>query len=102
MIVSNHRTESYKAILLPATSNALKLSQKTTNFYESFIDIRKSCKRATPNQMITYKQTILKLYNNNLPQADWIEPYTQQIFTSHHTTFKIIKINNYLVGNNNL
>jgi hypothetical protein len=91
-----------KQLLLSASANALKLCQRTPNMYESFINVHKSCQRATPNQMIMYKHAILlhKLYNNNLPKADWVELNFQQILTSRQTTFKIIKSNNYLVGNN--
>ena len=93
---------SLKQLLLSASTNALKLCQRTPDMYESFINIHKSCQRATPNQMIVYKHAILlhKLYNNNLPKADWVELNFQQILTSRQTTFKIIKSNNYLVGNN--
>ena len=61
-------------LLLSASANAIKLAQRWPNFYESFIDVHKSCKRATPDQMITFKHATLlhKLYNVNLPQADWV------------------------------
>ena len=49
-----------------------------------------------------YKHAILlhKLYNGNLQKADWLDLNFNQILTSRQTTFKIIKSNNYLVGNN--
>ena len=70
--------------------------------YESYIDMHKSCNRATPNQIITYKHALLlhKLYNVNFPQADWLDLNIHQTFTSRQTKFKIIKTNNYLVGHN--
>ena len=74
-----------KKLLLFASANALKLAQRTKNFYESFIDIPKSCK--------FYKHAILlhKLYNIKLPQADCIDLNTQQIYTSHQSNLKMNK-----------
>ena len=71
-------------LLLSASANVVKLAQNKNDMYESFIDVHKSCKRATPNQMITYKHAILlhKLYNPNQPQADWVDLNAHQIFTS--------------------
>ena len=70
--------------------------------FESFMDIHKSCKRATPSQIIAYKHAILlhKLYNANFPQADWMDLNFHQILTSRQTKFKISKGNKFLVGNN--
>ena len=48
----NHTKVALKQILFYASENTLLLSQRPTNLHESFIDIHKSCKRATPNQMI--------------------------------------------------
>ena len=48
------------------------------------------------------KHSILlhKLYSTQCPEADWIELNYNQTFTSRETTFRIIKSNNFLVGNN--
>ena len=91
-----------KQLLLSASANALKNSQREPNPFESFINVHKSCKRATPNQMIQFKHAILlhNLYSNNLPQADWLDLNFNQILTSRQTSFKIIKTNNFLVENN--
>ena len=91
-----------KQLLMSASANALKITQRTLNPFESFIDVHKSCKRATPNQMVIYKQAILlhTLYNKCLPQADWMDLNFNQILTSRQTLFKVIKANKYLVGNN--
>ena len=58
-------------------------------------------KEQPPNQMITYKHAILlhKIYNINLPQADWVDLNSQQICTSPKTSFKIMKTNNNLIEN---
>ena len=89
-------------LLMSASANALKLSQRCPNMYESFLNIHKSCKRATPTQMIKYKHAILihKLYNQEQPRADWIDLNFNQTFTSRQTKFKTIKNNNFKVGNN--
>ena len=63
-----------KQLLLSASANALKLSQRSPDMYESYIDVHKSCNRATPNQIITYKHALLhKLYDVNFPQGDWLD-----------------------------
>ena len=91
-----------KQLLLSASAKALKLSQRTPDPFESFINIHKSCNRASPEQMIIYKHAILlhKLYNTHQPQTDWIELNFNQILTSWQEHFKSIKNNNYIVGGN--
>ena len=91
-----------KQIILSTSAHALKLSQRTPNFYESFIDVHKSCKRAHPNQILIYKHAILlhKMYNSNCPQMDWIELNFNQTLTSRQTLFISIKSNRFHVGNN--
>ena len=91
-------------MLLAASANALKTSQRHPDRMESFINIHKSCKRALPRQMIEYKHAILlhKLYNEQQPVTDWIELNTNQILTSRQTLFKITKSNAFKIGNNKL
>ena len=74
-----------KQIILSTSANALKLSQRNPNFYESFVDIHKSCNRAHPNQFIVYKHSILlhKMYNSYCPQMDWLELNFNQTLTLH-------------------
>ena len=86
-----------KQLLLSASADELKLSQRSSDIYELYIDVHKSCKRATPNQMITYKHAILlhKLYNVNFPQADWLDLNIHQTLTSRQTKFKITKANKH-------
>ena len=52
--------------------------------------------------MMMYKHAILlhKLYNTQQPTADWIDLNFDQVFNSRSKNFKIIKNNNFLVGNN--
>ena len=82
-----------KQLLLSASANALRLSQRTLDIYESCIDVHKSRKRATPNQMITYKHAILlhKLYNVNFLQADWLDLNIHQTLTSIKQSSKLPK-----------
>ena len=91
-----------KQVLLSASAKALKLSQRTPDPFESFINIHKSCNRASPEQMIVYKHAILlhKLYNTHQPQTDWIELNFNQILTSRQKHFQAIKNNNFNVGFN--
>ena len=91
-----------KQILLSSSANALKISQKLPDRYESFINVHRACKRATPNQFIIYKHSILlhKLYNLHSPKLDWVDLNFNQTFTSRQTTFNTIKSNNFLIGNN--
>ena len=84
-------------ILLFCSANALKLSQKSPNSFESFIDAHNSCKRARPNQ---HSILLHKLYNCHCPKMDWVELNFNQTFTSRQTMFESVKSNNYLVGNN--
>ena len=71
-----------KQLILSASANALKLSQRITDNYESFIDVHRSCNGARLNQMITYKHAILlhKLYNTQQPNDDWIDLNFNQAF----------------------
>ena len=91
-------------MLLAASANALKTSQRHPDRMESFINIHKSCKRALPRQMIEYKHAILlhTLYNEQRPVTDWIELNTNQILTSRQTHFKIARSNAFKIGNNKL
>ena len=49
-----------------------------------------------------YKHAILlhKLYNNELPEAEWISLNFQQILTTRQTKFTVVKTNLRKVGNN--
>ena len=67
---------------------------------KSFINIHNACKRALPNQLITYKHSILlhKIYNTSL-KTDWIDLNFNQTFKSRQTQFKTTKSNNFIVRN---
>ena len=91
-------------MILAASANALKTSQRHPDRMESFINIHKSCKRALPHQIIEYKHAILlhKLYNEHQPVTDWVELNTNQILISRQTHFKITRSNTFKIGNNKL
>ena len=99
--ISNLKWE-LKQILLSVSANTLKLAPKSPNIYESYIDLHKSCSRAHPNQMISYKHSILlhKMYNSYCPQMVFIKLNFNQILTSRQLLLNTIKSNNYQVGNN--
>ena len=69
---------------------------------QSFVNLHIECKRALPDQMILYKHAILlhKMYNNQLPETEWIALNFQQILTSRQTTFSIVRTNKKRIGNN--
>ena len=91
-----------KQLLLSASAKALKISQRVPDSYESFVNIHTSCKRALPNQLITYKHAILlhKIFNTQSPEIDWIDLNFNQTFNSRQLHFNTIKTNNFIVGNN--
>ena len=76
-----------------ALANGVKSSQRCPDMYASYVNVHKSCKRATPSQMIKYKHALLthKLYNQQQPRADWVDPNFNQILASCQTTFQTIK-----------
>ena len=86
-----------KQTILSSPANALKLTQKNPNFYESYINVHKSCNRGHPNQMIVYKHVILlhKIYNSYCPQMDWVKLNFNQTLTTRQTNFNTIKSNNF-------
>ena len=87
---------------LSISKSTKKIAQNNPNFYESSINVHKSCIKAFPNQILKYKHAILlhKTYNSYCPKMDWIEMNFYQTFTSCQTHFNTIKANNFNVGNN--
>ena len=62
------RTNVFKTnVVTPA--NALKIAQRHPDRMESFINIHNNLKRATPNNLMVFKHTVLlhKLFNNQTP-----------------------------------
>jgi hypothetical protein len=91
-----------KQLLLSASANALKITQRPPDPMESFLNIHKSTKRATPEKYLLYKHSILlyKLYNDQYPNMEWIDLHYKQTFNPRHTYFNVLKEINYKIGNN--
>ena len=91
-----------KQMLLSASAKALKLSQRTPDLMESFVNIHKNCKRALPNQIMEFKQTILlhKIFNTHQPSLDWVELNFNQTITSREKFYRTVKTNKTKIGNN--
>ena len=86
---------------LSASANALKLAQRHPNPMESFKDIHYHMKRATPEDLLSFKHAILlhKLFNDQSPTIEWVDLNFNQTFTSRQTKFNSIKTNNYEIDN---
>ena len=91
-----------KQLLLASSAKALKLCIKDHTILYSYENIHSLTKRATPQQLSTFKHAILlyKLYNNSMSTLDWVKLNYQQILTSRQTNFMIIQTRNYKIGNN--
>ncbi len=91
-----------KQLLLASSAKALKLCIKDHSILYSYENIHSLTKRATPQQLSTFKHAILlfKLYNNSMSTSDWVKLNFQQIITSRQTNFMIVQTRNYKIGNN--
>ena len=91
-----------KKLLLSASACALKLG----NFYHdqlvSYIDLHKLHKRALPSRFCLYRHCLLlyKVFNNSIPEKDWLDLNFKMINTSRQTFFEITNSAKYKVGNN--
>jgi hypothetical protein len=91
-----------KQLSLAASAKAFKLCIKDYTVLYSYENIHTLTKRATPQQLSTFKHAILlfKLYNKTMSTSDWVKFNFQQILTSRQTNFMVIQNNNYKIGNN--
>ena len=85
-----------------ASARGLKISQRHPDPMQSFESVHQSCKRATPNQILQYKHSIIlhKLYNSQIPTMDWIELNFHQTLTSSETFFNVIRANGSKISKN--
>ena len=92
-------TAIWKKVIL---KNALKVAQRHPDPMESFLNIHRTMKRATPENLANFKHAVLlhKLYNNQSPNLDWVDLNFKQTFSTRLTNFNIIKSNNYKIGSN--
>ena len=93
-----------KQSLLSTSAKALKVCCSSYEYYMSFINLHKSCLRATPEEMLTYKLAIclLKVYNVTFNQVEFVGQNFNQILTGRQTNFISLKSNNFKVGINAL
>ena len=91
-----------KQHLLAASAAALRLCEGINSPFLSYIDLHRSIKRATPNQMSTYKHALLlfKLYNSNETSDDWVNLNFKQILTRRQQNFRIISEKQFKIGAN--
>jgi hypothetical protein len=91
-----------KQLILSASANALKCSQRKPDPMESFLNIHLEAKRATPEKVMIYKHAILlhKLYNTQCPNLEWVDLHFKQTFNPRYSFFSTLKDTNYKVGDN--
>ena len=84
------------------SANALKICTPSYDLYMSYDTLHSINKRANPNQMLHYKLalTLYKVYNERMPQFEWISLNFSQILTSRQTLFQTINEPHYRIGNN--
>ena len=83
-----------KQLILSASANALKCSQRKPDPMQSFLNIHLEAKRATPEKFMIYKHAILlyKLLNYKIPMTDWIDLNFQQTFGTRVENLNFFKI----------
>ena len=69
-----------------------------------FINLHKSCKRATPEELMMYKMSLclFKLYNINFNPLEFVGVNFNQILTRLQTDFFLLKNNTFKVGINSV
>ena len=93
-----------KQLLLLASAKALKLCNKDYSHDHQYVDLHKTNKRATPNQILLYKHALLlfKLYNCVDTTMDWVHLNFQQILTSRQLNFIASRNNDNKIGFNSI
>ena len=91
-----------KRMLLSASANALKLCNLYYDPTISYIDLHTLHKRALPTKFCFYRHCLLlyRVFNNSIPEKDWLDLNFKMICTSRQTKFEITNDSNYRVGNN--
>jgi hypothetical protein len=91
-----------KQQLISASANAIRTCLNYLSPYISFDSIHKEFKKSTPDQISSYKITLL-LYNNcngAVPGNDWVEFNLNIISKIRETTFDFHKLMNFKIGGN--
>ena len=89
-----------KNLLLSTSANALKLCTPNYTPMLFFIDLHIQNYRATPNQFMMYKLSLLlyAVYNNHCPTKDWLDLNFNQNFNTRELHFRTFNRNKYKVG----
>ena len=68
----------------------------------SFVDLHKNNNRATPEQYMKYKHSLVlySLYNGGEQSLDWVSLNLQHQFMNRRNMFSVTQTNNLRVGKN--
>ena len=91
-----------KQQLMSASAKALKIFTTNYNNLMSFDQIHAINKRATPNQIMLYKHSLLlyKIWNETLYSKEWLALNFQQNFNERNQTVNVFATNKIKVGKN--
>ena len=91
-----------KQHLLAASSMALRLLNNRSDLRISYDQLHKIHKRATPINVMKYRQSIqlFKIYNNDNQSDDWIDLNFQQNFNARNDNIQIYDVSRLKVGKN--
>ena len=91
-----------KQHLLSASAKALTICTPNYNNMMSFEQIHVINKRATPNQMLLYKHSLLlhKIWNDPIYSKDWLDLNFQQNFNERRTKVMIFDTSQRKIGKN--
>ena len=91
-----------KQHLLSASAKALTICTPNYNNMMSFEQIHAINKRATPNQMLLYKHSLLlhKIWNDPIYSKDWLDLNFQQNFNERRTKVMIFDTSQRKIGKN--
>ena len=100
MIPSLH--SNTKKHLLSCSAQALKLLGNNSDLRISHEQLHTINARATPNQMMLYKHSLLlfKVFNQKQESDDWMDLNWNQSFNNRSTRVKLFDISNVRVGRN--
>ena len=90
-----------KQSLLSASAKALRVCNRTNDYYVSFNNLHASCDRSTPEMFLLYKMalSLFKLYNHDYNPLEIALLNFNQILTGRQMNFITIKSNARKVGN---
>ena len=91
-----------KQLILSASANALKILSIGSDIIVSFSQLHSIEKRALPMNFSKYRLAIqlLKIYNGNTMNEDWLDMNVQQNFNARNKMFQINDCSNLRPGKN--